>query len=71
MIRYEYVGTVALHEFGHTLGLHDFYDDKTMVDLPSVMGKPDYDNLRNIWIEHHDLEQLRAIYLLHSPHKIK
>ena len=58
---YLYIDPVMLHEFGHTLGLHDFYDDPTMTHLDAVM------NTSN-GIRYEDIAQLRAIYLLHSSH---
>ena len=58
---YAYVDRVMLHEFGHALGLHDFYADASMDHLDAVMNT---DN--GIRVE--DIEQLRAIYLLHSSH---
>ena len=54
---YVYVDRIMLHEFGHTLGLHDSYNDPTMDDLDAVMNT-----------SYEDIEQLRAIYLLHTPH---
>ena len=60
--RYVYVDRVMLHEFGHTLGLPDFYNDKTMDHLDAVMNM-------SFVIKDEDIEQLRAIYLLHSSHK--
>ena len=56
-----YVGRAALHEFGHTLGLPEFYDDSSMDHLSAVM------NL-SLTIEEEDMAQLRAIYLLHEKH---
>ena len=50
-----------MHEFGHTLGLHDFYSDPSMNHLSAVMNK-------STTIEDEDLAQLRAIYLLHDAH---
>ena len=58
---YLYIDPVMLHEFGHTLGLPDFYADTTMDHLDAVMNTSD-------GIKHEDIEQLRAIYFLHSPH---
>ena len=51
------------HEFGHTLGLPDFYQDETGLDLlKAVMG------LNSDDIEDQDIEQLKAIYRLHGQH---
>ena len=50
-----------MHEFGHTLGIHDFYNDPIMDWLVAVMNT-------NNDITDHDIEQLRAIYLLHTSH---
>ena len=52
---------IAVDEFGHTLGLHDFYRDVRMDHLNAVM---------NIGAEitDEDIAQLRAIYLLHRAH---
>ena len=61
---YVYADRVMLHEFGHTLGLSDFYlDDKTeLVDLPNAVMHMGF------VITGEDLKQLEAIYLLHDPH---
>ena len=60
---YLYVGRVMRHEFGHTLGLPDFYQDETGLDLlKAVMG------LNSDDIEDQDIEQLKAIYRLHGQH---
>ena len=55
-----------LHEFGHTFGLDDFYDDPTMDHLDAVMNDP----YTNKTPTAEDIAQLRAIYALHgsSPH---
>ena len=58
---YAYVDRIMLHEFGHTLGLHDFYDDPTMAHLDAVM---DTSNA----IRPEDIAQLRAIYFHHGSH---
>ena len=50
-----------LHEFGHTLGLPDFYEDASMEHLDAVMS-------RSAKVMDEDIAQLRAIYLLHSSH---
>ena len=61
-----YVDRVMLHEFGHTFGLHDFYDDPTMDHLDAVMNDP----YTNKTPTAEDIAQLRAMYALHdsSPH---
>ena len=51
-----------LHEFGQTLGLHDFYDDPTMDHLDAVMDDP----YANKTPTAEDIEQLKAIYALHD-----
>ena len=56
-----YIDPVMLHEFGHTLGLPDYYADPTMDNLNAVMNGGG-------GITTEDIEQLRAIYLLHSKH---
>ncbi len=63
---YAYVDRVMLHEFGHTLGLHDFYDDPTMDQLDAVMNDP----YTNKTPTAEDIAQLKAMYALHdsSPH---
>ena len=58
---YVYVDRIMLHEFGHTLGLHDFYNDRTMDQLDAVMNT-------SYEIQDEDIAQLEAIYLHHSPH---
>ena len=60
---YVYIDRVMLHEFGHTLGLHDFYADNNtgLKGLDAVMNK-------SFEIEDEDIAQLKAIYLLHSSH---
>ena len=62
--RYVYVGRVMLHEFGHTLGLPDFYNDDIsgLKGLDAVM-----DRTSNV-IKDDDIKQLKAIYRFHSSH---
>ena len=61
---YVYVNRIMLHEFGHTLGLSDFnLDMETDLDtLPKAVMHT------GIVINGEDIEQLRAIYLLHTQH---
>ena len=61
---YVYGLRIALHEFGHTLGLPEFYNDTTGLQgfLDAVMHYEGYE------IHEEDISQLRAIYLLHNPH---
>ena len=61
-VKYVYVGRVMIHEFGHTLGQPDFYNDTTgLADLDAIMN-------RHETMTGEDIEQLKAIYLLHSSH---
>ena len=73
---YVYVGRIMIHEFGHTLGLPDFYADETTglngflngVKLPNAaMLKDAVMDTGNV-INDEDIKQLRAIYLLHTAH---
>ena len=59
--KYAYIDRVMLHELGHTLGLGDFYTDKTMISPEGVMHN-------NNEIMDEDIDQLRAIYFLHTSH---
>ena len=62
--QYYYIGSVMIHEFGHTLGLPDFDTD----DVTSLKGRPavmgDYHT--NMMITAEDIAQLRAIYAVHD-----
>ena len=58
---YLYTGGYMRHEFGHILGLHDFYSDLKMRGLLAAMGS-------SFEVEEQDIEQLRAIYLHHISH---
>ena len=60
---YYYIGPAMMHEFGHTFGLHDFYDDTTMDHLAAVMNDP----YTNKTPTAEDIAQLRAIYAVHEP----
>lgn len=59
--RYVYVDRIMVHEFGHALGLDDFYADKTMDHLDAVMNG-------SLEIRDEDMAQLKAIYFHHDPH---
>ncbi len=61
---YVYGLRIVLHEFGHTLGLPDFYGD-TKTDLDNLIDAVMHTGYE---IHEEDIEQLRAIYLLHNPH---
>lgn len=66
---YLHAGNIALHEFGHTLGAPDFYNDYTtglMNETPSIMNRYFLD--MNVGIYDTDVDQLWAIYRLHSVH---
>ncbi len=59
---YRYVDPIMMHEFGHTFGLHDFYDDTTMDHLAAVMNNP----YTNETPTTQNIEQLKTIYALHN-----
>ena len=58
-----YVDRIMLHEFGHTMGLPNIYEDNTGLKRRSHA-------VMHTGFGMHDeaIMQLRAIYLLHSPH---
>ncbi len=74
--KYVYVDRIMLHEFGHTLGLPDFYSDGTTglngfragVMLPNAAILRGAVMHTGFVINGEDLKQLEAIYLLHNPH---
>ena len=55
----------ALHEFGHTLGMPDYYADNVcgLKGTVAIMQNPEYECIRN-----DDRAQLKAIYARHSSH---
>lgn len=59
---YHYIGSILIHEFGHTLGLPDFSADHTLMNLRAVMENPH----KNKTITDEDIAQLRAIYAVHD-----
>ena len=61
---YWYVEATMVHEFGHTLGLPDFYNDDTtgLKNLPAVMD----DEHDHPMITREDIAQLEAIYAVHD-----
>ena len=63
---YAYIDRVMVHEFGHTLGMPDFYADNTtgLNGLPAVMDN----HHNNMAITVEDIAQLDAIYRRHSSH---
>ena len=63
---YYYIGWVMIHEFGHTLGIGDFYRSRQFQHLPSVMNRHDAPGSRSPTIN--DRKHLREIYRAHSPH---
>ena len=67
----EYPLKMAMHEFGHTLGLPDFYGydnqhraDGLSIEEPAFLNKSW--EAKTVRIE--DIEQLDAIYTRHSKH---
>ena len=58
---FAYIGSAMRHEFGHTLGLDEFYDDPRLKHLDAAM------NVGNV-VTDEDIAQLEAIYFHHSPH---
>ena len=70
---YAYVDRVMLHEFGHTLGLTDFYSRTRAPRLDGLDGELAIMNVH--WdaksIQDTDIAQLDAIYRRHSSHSAK
>ena len=63
---YYYIGWTMTHEFGHTLGIGDFYNSAEFSHLPSVMNDHTAEGSRSPTIN--DRKHLREIYRAHSPH---
>ncbi len=73
---YVHAGRIMLHEFGHTLGLPDFYSDTTtgldgfrnQIKLPNAAILQSAVMHTGFVINGEDMKQLEAIYLLHDAH---
>ena len=71
-VKFWYIDYIMLHEFGHTLGLPDFYIGGGYTNHdPNLAGEPAIMNLP--WevgghIQQTDREQLDAIYRTHTRH---
>lgn len=59
--KFVYINRIMRHEFGHILGLPDFYNHSDLNGLDAVMDD-------GFEITDEDKAQLRAIYFHHSPH---
>ena len=65
--RYYYIGTLLEHEFGHTLGMPDFYKYDSLKNLYSIMAGLAEDS--PVTIQPLDIEYIEKIFRYHSPHR--
>ena len=68
--RYAFARKVAAHEFGHALGVPDFYDPPGRPPRQDGLSnvKPALMNSSSDIPNHNDIAQLDAIYIRHSKH---
>ena len=68
---YHYIGSLMIHEFGHTLGLPDFYKrngvnwDERLSNVTAIMNLPTVAKGISLL---YDIAQLDAIYARHTRH---
>lgn len=73
--KYYYIEYLTLHEFGHTLGLPDFYEERDWYNnwdhrLESVTAIMNIPHKAEGIRPDQDIAHLDALYVRHSPHGI-